>query len=117
MSAAQLGTLAKLAAGTLDAADRMSTDEPAAANGAGAALEELTMADFRSTAGKANGKVDVPEGVIDLLTGVRNYLQARCAALRCPLVLWQLACVWQGRRGPRLGASLQPLLQPCASRC
>lgn len=46
VSAAQLGTLAKLAAGTLDAGDRMSTDEPAG-NGAGAGLQELTMEDFR----------------------------------------------------------------------
>lgn len=46
VSAAQLGTLAKLAAGTLEAGDRMSTDEPAG-NGAGAGLEELTMEDFR----------------------------------------------------------------------
>lgn len=34
----------------------------------------------RSTATQAYGSVDVPEAVIDLLTGVRNYLQARPAA-------------------------------------
>ncbi|PRW59240.1 ATPase associated with various cellular activities AAA_5 [Chlorella sorokiniana] len=77
VSAAQLGTLAKLAAGTLEAGDRMSTDEPAG-NGAGAGLEELSMEDFRTTMDKAYGAVDVPESVIDLLTGVRNYLQDKC---------------------------------------
>ena len=47
VSAAQLGTLAKLAAGTLDSADRTSTDD---AGGNGAALgsvPELNMDDFR----------------------------------------------------------------------
>ncbi len=54
VSSAQLGTLAKLAAGTLDAGDRMSTDEPAG-NGAGAGLEELTMDDFRWACGAVGG--------------------------------------------------------------
>ncbi len=48
VSSAQLATLARLAAGTLDAGDRMSTDDPG--NGAGAAggkVEELNMQDFR----------------------------------------------------------------------
>lgn len=44
VSAAQLGTLAKLAAGTLDAEDRMSSDEAIEAAGA---LPELDMTDFR----------------------------------------------------------------------
>jgi len=41
----------------------------------------LTLAPFklfpgrRTTANQAYGAVDVPESVIDLLTGVRNYLQ------------------------------------------
>lgn len=42
MSAAQLGTLAKLAAGTLDEGDRMSSDEAA-----GGQAAELAMEDFR----------------------------------------------------------------------
>ncbi|KAL4425569.1 hypothetical protein ABPG75_009585 [Micractinium tetrahymenae] len=75
VSAAQLGTLAKLAAGTLDEGDRMSSDDGGAAKGQ---VPELAMDDFRSTAGQAYGAVDVPESVIDLLTGVRNYLQDKC---------------------------------------
>ena len=38
----------------------------------------LRPAACRSTAGKAYGAVDVPESVIDLLTGVRNHLQDKC---------------------------------------
>ncbi|KAL4438050.1 hypothetical protein ABPG77_004271 [Micractinium sp. CCAP 211/92] len=74
VSAAQLGTLAKLAAGTLEEGDRMSSDE----GGASGQAAELAMEDFRTTAVQAYGSVDVPEPVIDLLTGVRNYLQDKC---------------------------------------
>lgn len=38
---------------------------------------------------KAYGAVDVPESVIDLLTGVRNYLQASAPSR---LVGWLGAC-------------------------
>jgi len=41
---------------------------------------------------KAYGAVDVPDSVIDLLTGVRNYLQARL--LRCWLVGWRDGRGW-----------------------
>jgi hypothetical protein len=47
VSSAQLATLARLAAGTLDAADRMSSDAPANGGGAAGQLAELTMDDFR----------------------------------------------------------------------
>lgn len=53
------------------------------------------MADFRSTADKAYGQVDVSESVIDLLTGVRNYLQVRAARGRA---LGALPCAAE-RRG------------------
>lgn len=78
VSSAQLGTLAKLAAGTLDAGDRMSTDQPGNGGAVPGQVPELAMDDFRSCAGEAYGVVDVPESVIDLLTGVRNYLQDKC---------------------------------------
>eukprot|EP00887_Chlorella_sp_A99_P000959 scaffold5.g959.t1 len=92
VSAGQLATLARLAAGRLEAGALTSTDaedEAGASNGAGgAAAGELTMEDFRTAADHAYGVVDVPESVIDLLTGIRNYLQARaglglCAASCC----------------------------------
>lgn len=54
VSAAQLGTLAKLAAGTLDASDRMSSDEGGAAGGQAA---ELAMEDFRCEALPGAGHV------------------------------------------------------------
>ena len=49
VSSAQLATLARLAAGTLDEGDRMSSDEATAG-----AVPELTMDDFRC-AGEAAG--------------------------------------------------------------
>ena len=73
----QLATLARLAAGTLDASESLTTDASVDDASGGAALPELDMQDFRSTQGAAFGAVDVPDAVIDLLTGVRNYLQAR----------------------------------------
>ena len=72
VSSAQLATLAKLAAGTLDDGAALSTDT--VGNGAGAAAE-LDMTDFRGTAAQAFSAVDVPDAVIDILTGLRNYLQ------------------------------------------
>ncbi|KAI3438742.1 hypothetical protein D9Q98_001161 [Chlorella vulgaris] len=78
VSASQLATLARLAAGTLDAGDRMSTDDPTNGAAGQGQVPELDMEDFRNTAAVAYGKVDVPEAVIDLLTSTRNYLQDKC---------------------------------------
>lgn len=74
VSAAQLATLARLAAGSLDESDQLTTDS--AGNGAGrSAPAELAISDFRSAAEEAYRSVDVPDAVIDILTGLRNYLQ------------------------------------------
>jgi MoxR-like ATPase len=82
VSAGQLATLARLAAGTLDAGAVLSTDAAAAANGAGGAAAgaegELVLADFRGAAAAAYAAVDVPDAVIDVLVGCRNYLQDKC---------------------------------------
>ncbi len=40
-------------------------------------VQILNMDDFRGTATAAYETVDVPDSVIDLLTGLRNYLQVR----------------------------------------
>ncbi|KAL4859996.1 hypothetical protein ACK3TF_000225 [Chlorella vulgaris] len=61
VSASQLATLARLAAGTLDAGDRMSTDDPTNGAAGQGQVPELDMDDFRNTAAVAYGKVDVPE--------------------------------------------------------
>lgn len=77
VSSAQLGTLAKLAAGTLDSTS-LSTDSIDGGNGNGIAGPELTLEDFRGTAAKAYASIDLPDAVIDVLTGLRNYLQDKC---------------------------------------
>lgn len=47
VSASQLATLARLAAGTLDAGDRMSTDDPTNGAAGQGQVPELDMEDFR----------------------------------------------------------------------
>ena len=78
VSASQLATLARLAAGSLDASDALTTDSAGGGNGAGAgAVGELTMTDFRGTAAAAFSAVEIPDAVIDILCATRNYLQVR----------------------------------------
>ncbi|KAG2487131.1 hypothetical protein HYH03_014244 [Edaphochlamys debaryana] len=85
----QLYKLARLAAGRSDHALHSLKVAGGAANGNGAAAAAagtaaapegriLAMDDFRNTATAAYGSVDVPDQVIDLLTGLRNYLQDKC---------------------------------------
>ncbi|KAL6772366.1 hypothetical protein ACKKBG_A29945 [Auxenochlorella protothecoides x Auxenochlorella symbiontica] len=72
VSSAQLGNLARLAAGSLRATTQTSAD------GAGAAGGRLELADFHGTASTAYSAVEVPDSVIDLLTTTRDYLQDKC---------------------------------------
>ncbi|DBB08177.1 TPA: hypothetical protein ACH3X3_008361 [Trebouxia sp. C0006] len=82
VSSSQLGNLARLAAGTRLVAEAPSNG--ASSNGAATPPADaqagpgLDLEDFRSTAGKAVGAVDVPESVIDVLTSLRDYLQDKC---------------------------------------
>lgn len=79
VSAANLGTLARLAAGALGAGDAALLSSDASASGTDEILEaELTLEDFRTAADAAAAAVEVPESVIDLLTDIRNYLQDKC---------------------------------------
>lgn len=72
VSNSQIAKLARLAAGRKEASTSNGTG-----NGAAAAPEGplLGMDEFRNTADKAYDAVDVPDGVIDILTSVRNFLQ------------------------------------------
>ncbi|GIL67160.1 hypothetical protein Vafri_20601 [Volvox africanus] len=78
----QLYKLARLAAGRNDHA----LSGIAVANGNGnvgevsqqPGAQVLSMEDFRGTALAAYSSVDVPDSVIDLLTGLRNHLQDKC---------------------------------------
>ncbi|KAK9809554.1 hypothetical protein WJX73_001073 [Symbiochloris irregularis] len=71
VSSGQLSTLARLAAGTsLPPAE----DTVASASGAPAGAP-LTMDDFRAANGQAIASVELPEAVVDVLTGLRNWLQ------------------------------------------
>jgi len=82
VSSSQLANLARLAAGSRIVAQPASNG--AGSNGAGTPPADpeqgpgLDLEDFRSTAGKAVGAVDVPESVIDVLTSLRDYLQDKC---------------------------------------
>lgn len=49
----------------------------------------------RTTTDQAYGAVDVPESVIDLLTGVRNYLQASGGQQAVGAVGWVVG-LWGG---------------------
>lgn len=74
MSNGQLHKLARLAAGRKDD----PTPASASTNGSGNLHAEglmLEMDDFRNTADLAYEAVDVSDTVIDILTGLRNYLQ------------------------------------------
>jgi MoxR-like ATPase len=72
VSASQLATLAKLAAGAIPATNGSSGSTNATKE------EELTMDDFRATSSAAMSNVEVPDDVVDILTGVRNWLQDKC---------------------------------------
>ena len=76
VSSAGLGTLARLAAGTLGDGDAALLSSDSANDAAGG--PELTMEDFRATAETAYKSVDVPDSVVDILTDLRNYLQDKC---------------------------------------
>lgn len=87
VSAGQLATLARLAAGSLEEGMLLSTDQVNNAIYHGglvsegqpsSMLSDLTMEDFKSALPSAVAATDVPEGVIDILTGLRNYLQDKC---------------------------------------
>ncbi|KAK9830840.1 hypothetical protein WJX74_009470 [Apatococcus lobatus] len=74
VSAAQLTTLARLAAGRAGPPPVSN----ASSNGAGpmpASAPGLAIEDFRGTRAASREAVDVPDGVIDLLTDLRNWLQ------------------------------------------
>mmetsp|Transcript_22439 Transcript_22439/g.49028 ORF Transcript_22439/g.49028 Transcript_22439/m.49028 type:complete len:583 (-) Transcript_22439:411-2159(-) len=64
----QLHKLARLAAGRGASLDSEAAHQVSA----------LTIDEFRDTAGAAYEAVDVPDGVIDILTNLRNYLQDKC---------------------------------------
>ncbi|GLC61752.1 hypothetical protein PLESTB_001799100 [Pleodorina starrii] len=83
----QLYKLARLAAGRNDHALTGVAVANGNGNGNGSAdvgsasqqqQQVLAMEDFRGTATAAYDSVDVPDSVIDLLTGLRNYLQDKC---------------------------------------
>ncbi|KAL4519632.1 hypothetical protein Ndes2437A_g07814 [Nannochloris sp. 'desiccata'] len=76
VSSGGLGTLARLAAGSLGDGDAALLSSDGANDAVGG--PELTMDDFRSTAAAAYKSVDMPETVIDILTDLRNYLQDKC---------------------------------------
>ena len=76
VSSGGLGTLARLAAGTLGDEDAALLSSDSANEAVGG--PELTMEDFRATAAAAYKSIDVPETVIDILTDLRNYLQDKC---------------------------------------
>lgn len=76
VSAAGLGTLARLAAGALGENDAALLSSDSSNDAAGG--PELSMDDFRSTANAAYKAIDVPDSVIDILTDLRNYLQDKC---------------------------------------
>ncbi len=84
VSAGSLGTLARLAAGALDASDVLSSDagvKAAMAANVGGGSEpvgDLQMADFRACAAAAHAAVEVPDAVVDVLVGTRAYLQDKC---------------------------------------
>ncbi|KAK9817098.1 hypothetical protein WJX72_009532 [[Myrmecia] bisecta] len=77
VSSSQLAALARLASGSANPAAHVSD------NGANTAVVathagDLTMEEFRSTAGSAYRAVELPQSVIDILTSVRDYLQDKC---------------------------------------
>ncbi|EFJ46414.1 hypothetical protein VOLCADRAFT_93182 [Volvox carteri f. nagariensis] len=73
----QLYKLARLAAGRNDHALTGVTIANGNGGGSEAVQQQvLSMDDFRGTATTAYSAVDVPDSVIDLLTGLRNHLQA-----------------------------------------
>ncbi len=45
---------------------------------ADSSADQSEIACYRNTAKAAYGAVEIPEGVIDLLTGLRDYLQDKC---------------------------------------
>lgn len=80
VSPAQLATLARLAAGALESTAVLSTDSVDDALGVsngGPTSKELEMEDFRNAVLHSR-TVEIPESVIDLLAGLRNYLQDKC---------------------------------------
>ncbi|GIL82284.1 hypothetical protein Vretimale_7249 [Volvox reticuliferus] len=83
----QLYKLARLAAGRNDHALSGIAVANGNGNGNGGEVSQqqqqqqqpvLAMEDFRGTALAAYSSVDVPDSVIDLLTGLRNHLQDKC---------------------------------------
>jgi MoxR-like ATPase len=76
VSSGGLGTLARLAAGSLGDADAALLSSDGANDAVGG--PELTMDDFRATAAAAYKIVEMPETVIDILIDLRNYLQDKC---------------------------------------
>lgn len=72
---AQIGKLARLAAGR-----PADSSESSNGNGSGSSGPELVMDDFRHTADAAYAAVDVPDTVVDILAELRCYLQVgRCS--------------------------------------
>ncbi len=41
-------------------------------------MEELAMDDFRAAAPRAIAAVELPDSVVELVTGLRDYLQDKC---------------------------------------
>ncbi|CAK0760991.1 hypothetical protein CVIRNUC_002818 [Coccomyxa viridis] len=89
VSSAQLGSLARLAAGQLRPAEEEASggsNGAAEFNGAATSLAdsstsrftELTLDEFRNTARAAYAAVELPDAVIDILTSLRNHLQDKC---------------------------------------
>jgi MoxR-like ATPase len=70
---AQIGKLARLAAGR--PADSSSSSN---GNGSGSSGPALDMEDFRHTADLAYAVVDVPDSVVDILAELRCFLQDKC---------------------------------------
>ncbi|BDA42736.1 probable ATPase RavA [Coccomyxa sp. Obi] len=89
VSSAQLGSLARLAAGQLvspsSADGTPSSSGGAEFNGAATSVADgtgrfgdLTLEEFRGTAKAAYRGVELPDAVVDILTSLRNYLQDKC---------------------------------------
>ncbi|EIE24598.1 hypothetical protein COCSUDRAFT_40953 [Coccomyxa subellipsoidea C-169] len=88
VSSAQLGSLARLAAGQLaspSSGDGAASSSGTEFNGAATSVadgtgrfSDLTLEEFRGTAKAAYNAVELPDAVIDILTSLRNYLQDKC---------------------------------------
>jgi hypothetical protein len=85
----QLGTLARLAAGSLDQLT-LSTDDDGSGTDAWAQGGRLAMEEFMGTAEVAYKSVEVPDAVIDILTGGMPRCMRPCGMA----MLYSILCCW-----------------------